>query len=70
VSVLTGAASLFGEYALKAVAESRDELLPGDPTDVYDTLALTENNEITLALRSLGAKLISPLQCCVVTECR
>ena len=31
VFVLTGTASLFRTYALKAVADSRGELLPGDP---------------------------------------
>ena len=68
VFVLTGTASLFRTYALKAVADSRGELLPGDPGRVYDTLALTEDNEMTLSLRSLGAKLVSPMQCRVITE--
>jgi cellulose synthase/poly-beta-1,6-N-acetylglucosamine synthase-like glycosyltransferase len=68
VFVLTGTASLFRTYALKAVADSRGELLPGDPDRVYDTLALTEDNEMTLSLKSLGAKMVSPMQCRVVTE--
>ena len=68
VFVLTGTASLFRTYALKAVADSRGRLLPGDPGQVYDTLALTEDNEMTLSLKSLGAKMISPMQCRVVTE--
>ena len=68
VFVLTGTASLFRAYALKAVADSRGELLPGDPGHVYDTLAMTEDNEMTLALKTLGAKMISPMQCRVVTE--
>ena len=66
--VLTGTASLFRAYALKAVADSRGELLPGDPGQVYDTLAITEDNEMTLALKSLGAKMVSPMQCRVMTE--
>jgi biofilm PGA synthesis N-glycosyltransferase PgaC len=41
VFVLTGTASLFRTYALKAVADCRGELLPGDSGNVYDTLALT-----------------------------
>ena len=41
---------------------------PGTPGDVYDTAALTEDNELTLALKSLGALMISPPQCAVVTE--
>ena len=68
VFVLTGTASLFRAYALKAVADSRGQLLPGDPGQVYDTLALTEDNEMTLSLRSLGAKMVSPMQCRVDTE--
>ena len=68
VFVLTGTASLFRSYALKAVADSRGQLLPGDPGQVYDTLALTEDNEMTLSLKSLGAKMVSPMQCRVVTE--
>ena len=66
--MLTGTASLFRTYALKAVADSRGQLLPGDPGQVYDTLALTEDNEMTLSLKSLGAKMVSPMQCRVVTE--
>ena len=68
VFVLTGTASLFRTYALKAVADCRGQLLPGDPGQVYDTLALTEDNEMTLSLKSLGAKMISPMDCRVVTE--
>ena len=68
VFVLTGTASLFRTYALKAVADSRGSLIPGDPGNVYDTLAMTEDNEMTLALKSLGAKMVSPMQCRVVTE--
>lgn len=68
VFVLTGTASLFRAYALKAVADSRGELLPGDPGDVYDTLAMTEDNEMTLSLKTLGAKMVSPMQCHVITE--
>jgi biofilm PGA synthesis N-glycosyltransferase PgaC len=68
VFVLTGTASLFRTFALKAVADSRGELLPGDPGDVYDTLAMTEDNEMTLSLKTLGAKMVSPMQCHVITE--
>ena len=68
VFVLTGTASLFRTYALKAVADCRGELLPGNPGQVYDTLAMTEDNEMTLSLKTLGAKMISPMQCRVVTE--
>ncbi len=63
VFVLTGTASLFRAYALKAVADSRGTLIPGPPGQVYDTLAMTEDNELTLALKTLGARMVSPMQC-------
>jgi biofilm PGA synthesis N-glycosyltransferase PgaC len=68
VFVLTGTASVFRSRALRAVAEERGRTLPGVPGDVYDTVALTEDNELTLALKSLGALMISPAECTVVTE--
>ena len=68
VYVLTGTASLFRPIALRTVAESRGSSLPGVRGDVYDTAALTEDNELTLALKSLGALMISPSECTVVTE--
>lgn len=68
VFVLTGTASVFRPRALRAVAEERGRNLPGVPGDVYDTIALTEDNELTIALKSLGALMISPPDCTVVTE--
>jgi cellulose synthase/poly-beta-1,6-N-acetylglucosamine synthase-like glycosyltransferase len=68
VFVLTGTASLFRPTALRTVAASRGTLLPGRPGDVYDTVALTEDNELTIALKSLGGLMMSPSQCTVVTE--
>ncbi|MHA7271826.1 glycosyltransferase family 2 protein [Arthrobacter sp. TMT4-20] len=68
VFVLTGTASMFRPLALRTVAESRGVLIPGEPGKVYDTAALTEDNELTIALKSLGAQMVSPSQCTVVTE--
>ncbi|KRF00879.1 hydrolase [Nocardioides sp. Soil777] len=68
VFVLTGTASVFRPRALRAVAAERGHNLPGIPGDVYDTVALTEDNELTIALKSLGALMISPAECTVVTE--
>jgi len=68
VYVLTGTASMFRPRCLRTIADSRGGLLPGVHGDVYDTLALTEDNELTLALKSLGGLMISPGQCTVVTE--
>ncbi|WP_445155320.1 glycosyltransferase family 2 protein [Arthrobacter sp. Hor0625] len=68
VFVLTGTASMFRSRALRTVAQSRGASIPGTPGDVYDTAALTEDNELTIALKSLGGLMISPAQCTVVTE--
>ena len=68
VDVLTGTSTLFRPLALLTVAQSRGHALPGHPGEVYDTCALTEDNEITIGLRSLGALMVSPGECTVVTE--
>ena len=68
VYVLTGTASIFRSTALKTVAAERGNQLPGKPGDVYDTAALTEDNELTIALKSLGALMRSPEECRVETE--
>jgi cellulose synthase/poly-beta-1,6-N-acetylglucosamine synthase-like glycosyltransferase len=66
--VLTGTATVFRARALLQVAEQRGEFLPGRTGNVYDTSALTEDNEITLALKHLGWQLVSPQECVVYTE--
>lgn len=68
VFVLTGTASVFRPRGLRTVAAERGRLLPGRRGDVFDTVALTEDNELTLALKSLGALVTSPARCAVVTE--
>jgi cellulose synthase/poly-beta-1,6-N-acetylglucosamine synthase-like glycosyltransferase len=68
VFVLTGTASIFRPVALRTVALARGRSIPGTHGDVYDTAALTEDNELTIALKSLGALMVSPADCTVVTE--
>ena len=68
VFVLTGTASLFRPRALRTIAERRGTSIPGDRGHVYDTAALTEDNELTIAIKSLGGLMISPADCTVVTE--
>jgi poly-beta-1,6-N-acetyl-D-glucosamine synthase len=68
VMVLTGTATVYRVRALLQVAEQRGGFLPGRAGDVYDTSALTEDNEITLALKHLGWHLVSPRECIVRTE--
>lgn len=53
--VLTGTASLFRVQALKAVKQARLKgTLPNYSNSYYDTKGRTEDNEMTLALLSLG----------------
>jgi biofilm PGA synthesis N-glycosyltransferase PgaC len=68
VFVLTGTASLFRSEAFANVAAARGTLLPGREGDVYDANAITEDNEITIALKTLGCTMTSPRQCAVETE--
>ncbi len=68
VFVLTGTGTAFRATALKAVADSRGRAIPGLQGDVYDTFALTEDNELTIAIKSLGGLMVSPPECTVVTE--
>ncbi|MDX6436796.1 MAG: hypothetical protein QOK34_1630 [Gaiellaceae bacterium] len=66
--VLTGTATLFSASALRAVdrARSSGELPPG--TGIYGIDALTEDNELTLALKHVGYRCVSPKACLSGTE--
>jgi len=68
VFVLTGTATMFRADALLDVAAARGVYIPGESGRVYDTASLTEDNELTFALKSLGAGIRSPEKCVVVTE--
>lgn len=59
---------MFRARALRTVAINRGGLLPGVEGDVYDVAALTEDNELTVAIKSLGGLMASPNACRVVTE--
>ncbi len=68
--VMTGTGSVFAVGALRAVVEGRRTgTLPdnGGSEGVYDTSALTEDNELTLCLKALGYRTISPQECLVFT---
>ncbi|MFZ1360466.1 MAG: glycosyltransferase family 2 protein [Candidatus Saccharimonadales bacterium] len=72
--VLTGTATVFTARCLKDTIIGREHgLIPnsaadGEPAKVYDTKALTEDNELTFALIHLGYKIIAPAECGLVTE--
>lgn len=71
--VLTGTASIFTVQVLKEVIAGRqDGRLPapatGQSAQVYDTKALTEDNELTFAIQHLGYSIIAPVECGLKTE--
>lgn len=69
--VLTGTATVFTVQCLKDVVTGRkDGRIPstGAIAHVYDTKALTEDNELTYALLHLGYKIIAPPECGLKTE--
>jgi len=68
VAVVTGTASVFRTEALRDVAAQRGTTLPGQPGDVYDRSAITEDSELTLALKSRGWRLTAPERCVCYTE--
>lgn len=68
VSLLPGTASVFRPLALRTVAAARGNALPGRSGDVFSPGVLTEDDELTVALRSLGALTAAPAKCEVVTE--
>ncbi|MCG7287999.1 glycosyltransferase family 2 protein [Cellulomonas sp. ACRRI] len=68
VAVVTGTASMFRYRALADVAEHRGDALPGTRGDVYDRRAVTEDSELTLALRTRGWRLVAPAACRCSTE--
>jgi cellulose synthase/poly-beta-1,6-N-acetylglucosamine synthase-like glycosyltransferase len=68
VFVLSGTATMFRAEALLDVAAARGVFIPGETGTVYDTAALTEDNELTLAIKSLGGTMTSPKECSVTTE--
>ncbi len=68
VWVLSGTAALIRGQVLRELSEARGDTLPGVPGDIYRTDALTEDFEVTLAIKTLGWKLCSPIRCSTTTE--
>lgn len=69
--VLTGTATIFTARCLKDVVNGRTHgKIPGtgEVSHVYDTKALTEDNELTYALLHLGYAIIAPPECKLKTE--
>jgi biofilm PGA synthesis N-glycosyltransferase PgaC len=66
--VLSGTGTIFRVRALREVARERGRSLPGKPGDIYNTQTITEDNEITLALKTIGFSCWSALGCFTLTE--
>jgi cellulose synthase/poly-beta-1,6-N-acetylglucosamine synthase-like glycosyltransferase len=69
--VVTGTAAIFRARTLQEVSAARlaGRIPPGDGQGgIYDTSVLTEDNELTFALRHLGYRVLSPPECTLVTE--
>ncbi len=68
--VLTGTGTVFRAGVLREVMTARREKrLPdlGGTGAVYDTSALTEDNELTISVKELGYRVVSPKDCTVET---
>lgn len=67
--VLTGTASVFSVKALRDVQAARHDCrLPFGGGKIYDEHVLTEDNELTLALMTLGWHILAPRDCTLTTE--
>ena len=66
--VLSGTGTLFRASALREVARERSGLLPGIRGEYYNSQSITEDNEITLALKTLGDRCLPGPGCVTVTE--
>ena len=66
--VLTGTATILPVHVLRQVSAARGDTLPGNKGTVYNSSALTEDHELTIAVKTLGWAATSPKQCRVTTE--
>jgi poly-beta-1,6-N-acetyl-D-glucosamine synthase len=68
--IVVGTSALFSVTTLRAIIRARmDGMLPGPRVgEVYSTASITEDYELTLALRTLGYPTLSPPECDAVTD--
>jgi poly-beta-1,6-N-acetyl-D-glucosamine synthase len=68
--IVVGTSSLFPVATLRAVIRARQNgTLPGPRTsDVYSTASITEDYELTLAVKTLGFGTFAPHECDAVTD--
>jgi len=66
--VLSGTGTMFRAPILHEVACERGRRLPGIPGEYYCSSSITEDYEITLALKTLGYRCLCPPGCTALTE--
>lgn len=66
--VLSGTGTMFRARILREVARERGRRLPGIPGEYYHSASITEDYEITLAVKTLGWRCIVPEGCTASTE--
>ncbi len=66
--VLSGTGTLLPAAVLREVARERGRRLPGVPGEYYHSASITEDYEITLAIKTLGWRCIAPEGCTASTE--
>jgi biofilm PGA synthesis N-glycosyltransferase PgaC len=66
--VLSGTGTMFRASVLREVARERGRTLPGIPGEFYSSTSITEDYEITLALKTLGFRCLCAPGCAASTE--
>jgi poly-beta-1,6-N-acetyl-D-glucosamine synthase len=66
--VLSGTGTMFRASVLREVARERGRTLPGIPGEFYSSRSITEDYEITLALKTLGFRCLCAPGCTASTE--
>jgi biofilm PGA synthesis N-glycosyltransferase PgaC len=66
--VLSGTGTMFRVSVLKEILRERGVTLPGVSGEIYSTMGITEDNEITFALKTLGYRCIAVQGCETITE--
>jgi biofilm PGA synthesis N-glycosyltransferase PgaC len=66
--VLSGTGTMFRVPVIREVARERGRRIPGVPGQYYSTVSITEDYEITLALKTLGFRCLAAPGCTAETE--
>jgi cellulose synthase/poly-beta-1,6-N-acetylglucosamine synthase-like glycosyltransferase len=66
--VLSGTGTMFRARVLREIGRERGSKLPGTRGEFYNSRSITEDYEITLALKTLGWRCIAPPGCMASTE--